>query len=187
MGNDPVNNIDPDGKRIVYVGSANQKVELRRAMQNAIARSRVLQDRFSSLEKSPRNHYIQFSASMPQSYDGLSIADTSGPGIHAGSFGIQYGSRNYFAQKYDPTVIGQSFNRNAGPEGENLEEQIAHEILGRAYEIDKGILDTTWENSVRRSERNAMDMQNLYNLENNPTKRQCYGKVDLATGGKCAS
>jgi RHS repeat-associated protein len=161
VGNDPINSSDPSGETVTLHGPQRDRAALKEAIRAIWKTSPALRSRINALINSKFTHTLSF----------------GDPG--AGAAATTNALSPPFAQsRGSNTVITIDSSYRNGPDSLNrdLQEIIAHELPGHAYEFDKGKLDRSVDPStgIKRSEESAMAAENRFNKDAGRKEQQTY-------------
>jgi hypothetical protein len=152
-GNNPVNNIDPDGREIVPVGDSAYVEQVNTMLDTIGAADPELSRRIEVLRTSDKRHKISLPSGgdmRAQNITNIEFDDDLNMSAPSG----ENGERAPTSTLFDP-----NFDEGASPEA-----VLTHELLGHAYEKDQGIhnRDYEGESTVRSSEERAVQTENIY-------------------------
>lgn len=148
VANDPVNNTDPTGEKIVVEGTVVQRAILMAALERAATRTEELNTRYNSLVRSENVHVVRFAANRENSSLRPNDFDSAQNGEGSGSTTL--------INSGQPPLTDGTVN--------TIGSLIAHETLGHAYQTDTGTLDTSFdpETGIRNTELDATRIENQY-------------------------
>ncbi len=154
VGNDPVNLIDPDGRKIVFVGSKETRQKNRGYFEEINAECAECARRYKVLEDSDNIHIVDDIENFPNDQEEF---DRAGGGLNATDntdkpFNKE-GQGSTTVIDFSEAEVVQSNGRKA-----TRDEIIVHEFYEHAYRTDQG----TNDRDVDTKERKARNFTNKY-------------------------
>jgi RHS repeat-associated protein len=161
VGNDPINNIDSTGQRIVVRGTPIERKELRTAILAVGMSDKRLLGRYNSLRDSKNVHTVRFTK------EGEVSSSRSIVPLHA-EIGVGTSTIN---------IIEKSLTRLNDGTPTNATATVAHELFAHGFNADKGNTDLARDpaTGVSNHEINASQVENVYRDAVGMTLRQRYG------------
>jgi RHS repeat-associated protein len=164
VGNDPVNQVDPDGRRIVVVGTREENKRLSKEIRDVGRSTPDMARRFREMAASPLIHVVRYAKSREGSSSRSDDPEDAENGTGTGT----------------TVIINPNQTTLSDGTKETTRSIIAHELFGHSYEADKGIMNRSWHRSgIRRSEISATRVENSYRRTVGLPDRTQYGGKPL--------
>jgi RHS repeat-associated protein len=175
VGNDPGNARDPDGRRIIYSGTASDIRDLKRIVRDVVRSDTEFAKRHQVLVSSRLEHEVRFLDRKSEVGDVRndprmqSISERR----ENASNGVGIGSTTYI----DRNTVALGPKGLGGTEiSATPQDQVAHDLFSHGYDKNQGTQPLGLDpiTGVRRSEERAVDVENIYRRSKGETVRVAY-------------
>ena len=165
VNNNPYRYTDPDGRVLVAVGGEKDVSRINGMISKIESASPTLKGKVQQLKDSKNLHFIS------QSAKGENPRNTAMGSAGNDTNGVGTGSDTVLDLNNSVTIP----NGNGGTFTSSPEGVLAHELIGHAADVDKGIAgDTSTQAGKDKSENSAMKMGNAYREANKEPLRKEY-------------
>lgn len=163
--NNPINAIDPDGKKVVIVGTAEYRKQVMNDLKQTAKDNSDVRKMVNNLIKSPNTHIIE----MPKGNDGYNYTEYNDKEAKDGT---PQGSKVGYDPNNKETKCGDKRTPRVG---------LAHE-LQHSSDVDKGKMDTETktETGVPVKEVDAVNTENKIREKTGDEKRTTYGDKKIS-------